>query len=63
MIKIKLNLIYNAPYQSKYNPIEYVFSLLRKQIQNGLNKSYEGIINNIDNFKNNIDEIKLKKYI
>lgn len=58
--KLKLNLIYNAPYQSKYNPIEYVFSLLRKQIQNGLNKSYEGIINNINNFKKNIDEIKLK---
>lgn len=29
----KLNIIYNAPYKSEYNPIEYVFSLLRKQIQ------------------------------
>jgi hypothetical protein len=58
--KLKLNVIYNAPYQSKYNPIEYVFSLLRKQIQNGLNKSYEGIINKINDFKKNICEIKLK---
>ena len=28
-----MTIIYNAPYQSKYNLIEYVFSLLRKQIQ------------------------------
>jgi len=37
-----------------------IFSLLRKQIQNGLNKSYEGIINKINDFKKNIGEIKLK---
>ena len=29
----KLNIIYNAPYRSKYNPAEYIFSSLRKQIQ------------------------------
>jgi hypothetical protein len=27
-----MNIIYNAPYQSKFNPIEIVFSLLRKEI-------------------------------
>jgi transposase len=27
-----LKIIYNIPYHSKYNPIEYVFSLLRRDI-------------------------------
>lgn len=56
----KLKIIYNAPYQSKYNPIEYVFSLLRKEIQKGSNKSYNCLINIINNFIKNIEEIKLK---
>jgi transposase len=56
----KLNVIYNAPYQSKYNPIEYVFSLLRKKIQKDSNKTYESIINIINKFKKEIDENKLK---
>lgn len=55
----KLNVIYNAPYQSKYNPIEYVFSLLRKQIQKYSNKSYIELINIINNFNKNIEESKL----
>ena len=55
----KLNIIYNAPYQSKYNPIEYVFSLLRKQIQKYSNKSYNELINIINNFNKNITESKL----
>lgn len=56
----KLNVIYNAPYQSKYNPIEYIFSLLRKKIQKGSNKSYETIINIINDFKKNLEEVKIK---
>ena len=28
------NIIYNIPYHSHLNPIEYVFSLLRKKINN-----------------------------
>jgi hypothetical protein len=54
----KLNIIYNAPYQSKYNPIEYVFSLLRKQIQKYSNKSYNELIKIINIFIN-IEENKL----
>jgi transposase len=46
----KLNVIYNAPYQSKYNPIEYIFSLLRKQIQKKSNKTYNELINIINDF-------------
>lgn len=52
----KLNIIYNAPYQSKYNPIEYVFSLLRKQIEKKSNKTYNELINIINNFNKNIKE-------
>lgn len=52
----KLNVIYNAPYQSKYNPIEYIFSLLRKQIQKKSNKTYNELINIINDFKKNIKE-------
>ena len=39
-----INIIYNAPYQSKYNPIEYIFSLLRKQMQKKSNKTYGVLI-------------------
>ena len=56
----KLNIIYNAPYQSKYNPIEYIFSLLRKQIQKKSNKTYNELINIINTFIKNIEESKLK---
>jgi transposase len=55
----KLNIVYNAPYQSKYNPIEYVFSSLRKQIQKYSNKSYNELIKIINNFIKNIEEKKL----
>ena len=56
----KFNIIYDAPYQSKYNPIEYVFTLLRKQIQKYSNKSYNQLINIINNINKNITESKLK---
>ena len=52
----KLNIIYNAPYRSKYNPIEYIFSLLRKQIQKKSNKTYGETINIINDFNKNIKE-------
>ena len=46
--------------QSKYNPIEYVFSLLRKQIEKDSNKLYNELINIINTFIKNIEESKLK---
>ncbi len=58
--KLKLNIIYNAPYQSKYNPIEYVFSLLRKKIQKDSDKTYNKIINIINKFNKELEETKLK---
>jgi transposase len=46
----KINVIYNIPYFSKYNPIEYIFSLLRKEIENNNCNSEKEIINVIEEF-------------
>jgi len=52
----KLNIIFNALYQSKYNLIEYIFLSLRKQIQKKSNKTYGELINIINDFNKNIKE-------
>ena len=56
----KLNVVYNAPYLSKFNPIENVFSLLRKHIQKGINNTKKDIINIINNFRKNINSDHLR---
>jgi hypothetical protein len=58
--KLNLNVIYNAPYHSEFNPIEYVFSLLRKNIERNINNSKENIINIINTFNRNISSLFLK---
>jgi transposase len=52
------NVIYNIPYHSELNPIEYIFSLLRKDLLNNDNSTYEQIIETIINFIKNFN----KKY-
>ena len=52
----KLKVIYGIPYYSKYNPIEYIFSLLRKEIQNDRCNSEIEIINTINKFIININK-------
>ena len=37
--KNKIHIVFNAPYQSKFNPIEMVFSLLRKKLNKKIVKS------------------------
>jgi len=54
-----LNVIYNIPYHSQYNPIEYVFSMLRKKVITGVNSSFNLLNEIIKNFKLNIEEHKL----
>ncbi len=49
-----VNIIYNAPYQSKFNPIEMVFSLLRRHINKKIVKTKEEIIKEINFFILNI---------
>ncbi len=40
----KMNVIFNAPYQSEFNPIEMVFSLLRKKLNKKIVKNKSDII-------------------
>ena len=54
-IKNNWNIIYNIPYHSHFNPIEYVFSLLRKKLLNDNVSTYDDIINTILSFKKNIN--------
>jgi transposase len=52
----KINIIYNAPYKSEFNPIEMIFSLLRKKLNKKIVKNEESILEVIKEF-----EIKIKK--
>lgn len=52
----KWNIIYNIPYHSHLNPIEYVFSLLRKNILNSNIESLNDIVKVIILFKQNINK-------
>ena len=56
IINNKWNIIYNIPYHSHLNPIEYVFSLLRKQLLNYNIISFNDIINAILLFKKNLNK-------
>lgn len=51
-----LNVIYNIPYHSELNPIEYIFSLLRKQILSCDNFTRDNVIKIIVDFKKNINK-------
>ncbi len=55
-----MHIIYNAPYQSKFNPIEMVFSLLRRHINKKIVKTKEEIIKEINFFILNIKKETLK---
>lgn len=54
--KCRWNIIYNIPYHSHLNPIEYVFSLLRKKILNDNVSNINELINSILQFKMNINK-------
>lgn len=54
-----LNVIFNVPYHSEYNPIEYVFSMLRKHLNNNVNDSFDDLHNLLKTFKLNMDKNKL----
>lgn len=56
ILESKLNVIYNIPYHSELNPIEYIFSLLRTQILSSNNFSFESIVKVITDFKKNINK-------
>lgn len=55
IIETNFNVIYNIPYHSELNPIEYIFSLLRKELLINENNTFQNIIKIIVNFKKNIN--------
>ena len=57
-INNKINVLYNAPYHSEFNPIEYVFSMLRNYLNRNLNKTYDNLIIALENFKEKNHEIE-----
>jgi len=54
------NVIYNIPYHSHLNPIEYVFSLLRKELLNNDVKTFNDIVDIIVRFKKNLNKDHVK---
>lgn len=54
-----IKIIYNVPYHSEYNPIEMVFSLLRRKIRINKKLILGDIIKIINEFMKNIEPIKL----
>ena len=56
----KIHIIYNAPYQSKFNPIEMVFSLLRKSLNKKVVKNETEIHECVKEFIKNIKKETLK---
>jgi transposase len=57
--KNKWNIIYNVPYHSHLNPIEYVFSILRKKLLNEGVETINDIKNVLLEFKKNINSIHI----
>jgi transposase len=56
----KINIIYNAPYQSEFNPIEMIFSLLRKKLNKKIVKNEESILEVIKELEKNIKKEELE---
>ena len=55
-----LKVIFNIPYCSEYNPIEYIFSLLRKKLLNEEINNKENIIKIIVKFKKELNKNHVK---
>ena len=54
-----LKVIFNVPYHSEFNPIEYVFSMLRKYLINNVNDCFNDLHNLLKFFKLNTKGNKL----
>ena len=56
----KIDVVYNIPYFSKYNPIENVNSMIRNLLQRNENSNIENIRNIVENFKQSDNVQKFK---
>jgi len=55
----KIHALFNVPYNSEKNPIEYVFSLLRKVLEKSMFQTMEDLTVIMNDFKQNISSISL----
>ena len=55
----KMHIIFNAPYHSEFNPIKYVFSMLRNFINRNPNDTLEKIKNSVSDFINSVKKESL----
>ena len=55
----KMHVLYNAPYHSEINPIEYVFSLLRKKVRKCIINTKDDLIRLLESFKKSINKTHL----
>jgi len=55
----KIHALFNVPYNSEKNPIEYVFSLLRKVLEKSMFQTIEDLTVIMNDFKKNISSISL----
>jgi transposase len=54
--KNNMHIIFNAPYHSEFNPIEYIFSMLRNEINRNQNNTINEIEKTINKFMTEIKE-------
>ena len=55
----KMHVLYNVPYNSDKNPVEYVFSLLRKVLERSEFTTINELTKIVNEFKNNLISNKL----
>ena len=58
----KKDIIYNIPYSPQFNPIEYVFNVLKIEIAKQYVDTYEALIKFIDRFIIKMNKITFNKY-
>lgn len=57
-----INLLFNVPYSPEFNPIEIVFSKLKKLVRDRTNNNLQSLTNNISNSIKHISQTNLKHF-
>ena len=56
------NIIYNIPYSPQFNPIEYVFNVLKTEIRNSCIDTYKQLHIKIESFVRKMNSIGFHNY-
>ena len=62
MEELNKNIIYNIPYSPEFNPIEYVFNVLKTGIRKSNIDTYNELVLYIDKFIKEMNKIGFRKY-